>query len=126
MNFPKITIENLPKEVQKWIGAIIDPVNTLVTNVKASLEKGVTVNENMRGSIKTVEVIGNSAGFPYTGKSVPKVMLVGGYMDVTSTAWTPTGGISCSFVYRNQDLLVTFYGLDATHTYKVNLLILED
>ena len=125
MNFPKVTIENLPKEVQKWISAIIDPVNTLVGNVQAALQKGLTVKENMRGDIKTVEVIGNFAAFPYSGK-VPKVLLIGGYLDVTDSAWTPTGGLFCTFSYgKNQDLNVTFYGLDATHKYKVNILILE-
>jgi hypothetical protein len=127
MNFPKVTIENIPKEIQKWIGAIIDPVNTLVSNVKACLEKGLTVSDNMRGDIKTVEVINNFAAFPYAGKTVPKVILVGGYLDVTVDSWTPTAGIFCTFIYgKNQDLNVTFYGLNSAHKYKVNLLILEN
>lgn len=126
MNFSRIVIEDLPKDVQKWAGILINPLNNLITNLKTVFSKGISVNEHMRGSIQTVEASSGTATFSYSGKTSPRVIIVGNFQDRTDSSWTPTGGISCSFSYNGSQIRAAFYGLDNTHSYNLTLLILED
>ena len=126
MNFPKIILETLPSDVQKWIGPVVTPVNTLITNIKQIFSKGMSVNENMMGAIQNVRVTANTATFAYKGSKPPKAILIGAFYDLTASSWAPTGGISTRWSFSGSQVAITFYGLDSTHIYQITLVILED
>jgi hypothetical protein len=126
MNFSRIIIEDLPKEVQKWASVLVLPLNSMITTLKTVLSKGLTINEHFRGAIQAVSITANTATFNYAGKTTPKVIIVGNFQDRTDPSWTPTGGISNTFTYNGSQIKITFYGLTFTHSYYATLLILED
>jgi hypothetical protein len=123
----RIITEDLPNEVTKWVGKLVDPLNNFMLTMRNGLNKGITVNDNMAGSIKTYTVIGNSLTFEYKSSRRPSVVLLGGWVDLTINTWTPTTlpGI-CKWDYANEKLNCTFLGLDSTHRYLITLLILDD
>lgn len=123
--FTRIIFEDFSKEVQSWIGKLVEPINSFMLTMRNGLNKGITVNDNMAGAVKSLSVSGNSIRFAYDG--IPKAVILGSWQDVTLSSWTPpTGGISLSWIYGDGNITCTFYGTNSAHTYNITLLILND
>lgn len=126
-NISRILGEILPTDVQKWIGKVLDPINSFLSQVKTGMDKGLSVNDNLRGAIKTVKVEnGSQATVQYDTGYNPKIIVVGKVEDLTDLSWVPTYHIGVTWRYDGSKLTVTFYGLNNAHSYLINLLILED
>lgn len=123
----RIITEDLPSEVTKWVGKLVEPLNNFMLTMRNGLNKGVTVNDNMSGSVKSYSVTGNTLTFEYKSARAPKIVLLGGWVDLTTPTWTPTTlpGI-CKWSYANERVECTFLGLESTHRYSITLLILDD
>jgi hypothetical protein len=122
----RIILEDLPSEVKDWISKVTDPINNFMLTIKNGLNKGITVNENLAGAIKTLTVSGNAVAFSYASSRPPQVVLLGSWINLTTTSWTPTGGISIKWEYSKGQISCTFYGMASADKYEITLLILDD
>jgi hypothetical protein len=143
-SYARIISEEIPSEPRKWIGKLIDPLNSFMLSIKNGLNKGLTINDNMSGALKTVTVTNNTVAFSYETNQNPKAVIIGGWSDLTNSAWVPTtytytdtvpdpdvvvvvtSGISLKWSYADSVITCTFYGLDSSHKYNVNLVIFND
>jgi hypothetical protein len=100
--------------------------------IRNGLNKGITINENLAGAIKTVEI--PKITTPATTRSVefsyarsPKALILGNWTNITDSSWVPTTvGISLRWVFTGTTVICYFYGLDTTDKYSINLVIFED
>lgn len=122
----RIIVEDLPSNIQDWITKVTNPINSFMLSIKNGLNKGITVNDNLSGAIKTLEVSNNAIKFSYISNRPPKIVCVGGWIDRTDTTWTPSTGVCVDWEYADNEISCTFYGLNTAHKYYVNLIILDD
>ena len=135
MKLPPITriiVEDFPSSVQEWISKLIDPLNNFMRVVKTGVDKGITVNDNLSGAIKTITITPTSGGlfeaqFVYTSKKPPKVVLIGGWVDKTGTT-TLSSGVTPVWSWNGKDLITItdITGLNDAHKYDITFLILDD
>jgi hypothetical protein len=123
-SYTRIIIENFDKEVQKWIGKLVDPLNNFMLTMKNGLNKGITVNDNLSGLIKTFTVSNNSVSFSYSSSRRPQVVLIGSVVCLDS-GWVPSPW-SHTWSYADGAITCTFYGLDNTKDYSITLVVLDD
>jgi hypothetical protein len=129
MNIPsstRILTEALPAEVRKWIAFVIEPINSFMLTIKNGLNKGITINENMAGAIKTVRVSGGAVSFAYTSSSRPQAVLIGNLEDLTTAGDHPGTAIGLKWNYDGSVINCTFYGLEASHNYNITLVIFDN
>jgi len=72
----RIVAEDFPSEVQKWVGKLLQPLNSFFESTHAALGKGLTVADNFDGMLKTVEVSGFPTKFKWERRSPPKALWV--------------------------------------------------
>lgn len=97
----KFQAEDFGKEQRKWIGKLLQPLNSFMQSVVSSLDRNLSVNQNMQGQIKAVPFKGGgTVSFKYEPNQRPAVLLVGRVIDstgatvstgVTATDWTDDG-----------------------------------
>ncbi len=122
----RIITEDLPAEVKDWVAKIVDPINNFMLTIKNGLNKGITVNENLSGSIKSFQLSGGTLTFSYGSSRPPQIVVLGSWTNLSDSSWTPTSGIGLKWSYTNEVITCTFYGMDATDKYSVTLIILDD
>lgn len=101
---PKISrfqSEDFGKDQRKWIGKLLQPLNSFMTNVVAALDRNISVNQNMQGQIKAISVTGGSTTkFKYEPSQRPAIVLVGKVLNpsgalvanpVTCVDWSDDG-----------------------------------
>lgn len=101
---PKITrfqAEDFGKDQRKWIGKLLQPLNSFMSNVVSALDRNISVNQNMQGQIKAISVTGGSiTKFKYEPSQRPAVVIVGKVLDpsgasvgspVTCVDWSDDG-----------------------------------
>lgn len=125
-SFTRIITEDFSKEVQKWIPKLADPLNNFMLTMKNGLNKGITINENMSGEVKTILVTGGTVSFSYESSRQPKAVMLGNWVNLDDSAWAPTAGIGLKWSYGERVVTCTFYGLDATDKYNITLVIFDD
>jgi hypothetical protein len=125
-SFTRIILEDLSKEARKLIGPLVGPLNNFMLTIKNGLDKGITINDNLSGALKVVDVANNKVNFTYPSSRLPKAVILGGWTNTSDTSWTPSSGVSISWYYSQQSIYVTFYGLNATDKYNVSLVIFDD
>ena len=125
-SYSRIAIEELPADVRKWASIIIDPVNSFMLSLKSGLNKGLTINENMAGALKTVTVVGGVTEFSYTSSMQPQAVIIGRVTDETAPSEQPTTGVGISWSYTGTTIACTFYGLTAGHKYNITLVIFDN
>ncbi len=124
--YSRIAIEELPKEVQKWISLITDPVNSFMLTVKNGLNNGLTVTDNRAGGIKTASVVNGASEFSYKASTQPKAVTIGRVTDLTVSGEHPANGIGLVWSYTGSTIKCTFYGLTVGHTYDITLVIFDN
>ena len=76
--------EDFQKDQRKWIGKLLQPLNSFMQSVVSGLDRNLTVNQNMQGEIKSLNVRGGGeVKFKYSATQRPAVVLVGRVIDKT-------------------------------------------
>jgi hypothetical protein len=120
-------VEELPSEIRSWINKLVEPLNSFMLSVRSGLNKGLTINDNMSGAIKTADVANNVATLKYTSTRKPVAILLGKWTNTSDSTWEPTTGIAIDWSIGSGDVLtVQFYGLNTADKYTVNLVIFDD
>lgn len=122
----RILLEELPAEVRKWFGTIVNILNPFLEQTYRILTQGITIGDNLK-SQKLQVSIQASQTYPlrvaYTVNERPYAVLVAQiYEDTSNTATVQTH--SFSWYYDNGTLLLYFSGLDSAKAYKANLFTL--
>jgi hypothetical protein len=143
-SFTRIILEDLSSEAQKLVGPLVNPLNNFMLTIKNGLNKGITINDNLSGALKIVNITGNTTSFSYASTRSPKAVILGGWTDVTDSTWVPvtttfapnpalplvtvtvTSGVSINWTYADGDITITFYGFNSAHKYTVSLVIFDD
>lgn len=126
-SFTRIIVETFDKEQRSWVSKLAAPLNNFMLTVRNGLDKNITVNDNLSGAIKTVSVVSGAASFKYTSSRPPKCVIIGKWRNITDSTWTPSTGIAVYWTYSAENVInCTFYGLNNTDNYEMNLLILDD
>ena len=124
----RLLIDDFVSE-KKWITPLFLTLNTFMESIVGGLNKALTVNDNMSGSIQTItlnSVPSQSSPYSFAWKQVaPKVVLVG---NVTSdSGLVLTSAIQVQFAYSNGQISITnVVGCTPTNTnqHYLTLLIL--
>jgi hypothetical protein len=123
-SFTRILVESLPSDVRKWVSALVDPLNSFMLSMKIGLNKGITINDNLAGAIKTLTVSGGAVEFAYGNN--PKAVIIGNIVDLTTSGDAPTTGVGLSWGFTGTTIACTFHGLETGHKYNITLVIFED
>lgn len=123
-SYTRILVESFSADVRKWVSALIDPINSFMLSMKIGLNKGITINENLAGAIKTQTVVGGSVEFAYSNN--PKAVIIGNIVDLTTSGDAPTTGVGLSWSFTGSTISCTFHGLETGHKYNITLVIFED
>lgn len=119
----KFQSEDFGKDQRKWIGKLLQPLNSFMQSVVSALDRNITINQNLQGEIKSVPVRGGSkVSFKYSPSKRPSVVLVGRVIDkagvlvnaaITAVDWGDDGQgnitvNSISNLQNESDYTVTF------------------
>lgn len=136
MKLPTITrlvVEDFSRDIQGWIGKLIEPLNSFMSKVKSGLDKNITVNDNLAGQIKTLTVKAESPfkplSFSYNSLRGPRCVLIGGYSRRDINTEVLTASVTCQWYYDANRAVITVQnitGLTTDKTYYVTFLILDD
>ena len=63
---PLLRSEDYDSSVQSWIGRLLSPLNTFITNVTAAVNGNLTFQDNLRGMQKTLTFSFTANTLPYT------------------------------------------------------------
>ena len=63
---PLLRSEDYDSSVQSWIGRLLSPLNTFITNVTNAINGGLTFSDNMRGLQKSLSFVYSSNTLPIT------------------------------------------------------------
>lgn len=126
----RVTVEDFPKDVQKWIGKLVEPVNTFMEEVNAAFTRQININQNFAGRILTITVTVESSAFVEQKLSYPrkpKAILIGDIKDETNHAPALSGALTPLWEYTQagQIKIKDIAGLTTDGIYQITLLILE-
>jgi hypothetical protein len=100
----RLLLEDFPDQAE-WIAKLISPINTQMEQIVAALNKQLTIEQNMAGSIRTVELDGT---FPvkiaWTG-SRPVSVLVGNVYRSDGTSFTLTDAVQVQWQFNQSGQL---------------------
>jgi hypothetical protein len=136
MKLPTITrlvVEDFSKDIQGWIGKLIEPLNSFMSKVKSGLDKNITVNDNLAGQIKTLTVKVESPfkllSFSYKSLRGPRCVLIGGFSNKDDPNEVLTNPVTCQWYYDANRSVITVQNvtnLTVSDTYYLTFLILDD
>ena len=117
----RILVESFPSDVQKWVPAIVQPLNSFMDQVTKALSSGLTVRDNFKTQVYTI-TLSASQTYPltvsYDVNEKPTELRVariaaqdGSALPVYSFTWT----------WKGNQLDMTFNGLSAVK-YDVTLI----
>lgn len=70
--------EDYPSETKKWISKLLQPLNSFMQSVTSALDRRLTINQNIQGQIRTLNVVGGKAvSFKYEPSSRPRWLVIG-------------------------------------------------
>jgi hypothetical protein len=109
----RILVESFPSDVQKWVPAIVQPLNSFMDQVAKALSSGLTVRDNLKTQVYTI-TLSASQTYPltvsYDLNEKPLELRVariasqdGSALPVHSFTWT----------WKGNQLDMTFNGLSA-------------
>jgi hypothetical protein len=128
----RLVVEDFPKEIQGWAGKLFEPLNTFMGKMKSGLDKSITVNDNLSGQIRTLQVKNVSASSPvsfsYKSSRSPQVVVIGGIYNKDNPTESLTNAVSLQWSYDGKGTITikNVPGLTADKNYLLTLLILDD
>ena len=131
----RLVREDIPN-APEWIGQVIDPLNTFMEEVYYALDRDLTINQNIRGTIKTITLTTKSTygNAPKTDNwdiqkitdpigVKPEVVALGSVVNKDSFA-TITDPVYVSWDWYNSQIRINYIaGLAASTKYEIKLLI---
>lgn len=109
----RLTREDL-KEAPPWIERLIYPLNLFMDAVWTALNHGLTFAENIRSQEKTFQITAaataalNTTSFACTMRTIPKRMLVGNVVDITTGNYVTIGAaVFVEWRYNDGNILIT-------------------
>lgn len=101
----KLALEDFPEQA-KWIDRLISPVNSFMERMTAVLNKGITINDNMAGSITTVELNGTwPVKVAWTLTQRPATVLVGQVYRTDGSSFTLTSAVQVQWQFNQSGQL---------------------
>ena len=97
-NQRKLLPEDYPTE-KSWIPALLAPINRFFEDVVRSLNKGLTIKENMAGDLITVVIDGVYPVDVAWTIAPPKAVIIGQCREVSGTHTVPADAISLDWEY---------------------------
>lgn len=130
-NQKRFLTEDFPSQ-KSWIGALLQSLNQFMESVVGSLDRGLTVADNMDAQMAQVTVTSTGSGvitepasFKVTTRSRPTQLLVGKVEVVSGSAVTAAVFPTWEFVPASNTLKITsIAGLANSSKYKINLTVL--
>lgn len=121
----RLTAEDF-KEQNKWIDRLLSPINIFFERMTTALNRGLTIQDNFSGAIKTIEFNGTMPVRVAWDLPVrPMTVIVGNVYRTDGTSFTLTEAIQVqwSFNQAGQLQIDTIVGItpSATEKYKVVL-----
>ena len=118
----KLVIEDYPTEVKKWIPRMIDPLNRFLEQVYGALVRGLTFRDNLKAQVIEVE-IGEGVtetAVRYSLNERPTALVLGKLR--TQNDESPTAAFSMSWQIYDDQIRITWLGLDANTKYRATLI----
>jgi hypothetical protein len=116
------------KEQSGWIEKLVAPINSYFEQMTTALNRGLTVNDNMAGEIRTVEVDGTYPLKLAWSLGRPSVVIVGNTALSSGASLTLTDAVQVQWSYNQSGQLqidnVVGVTPSATTKYKLTLLVL--
>lgn len=111
---------------QSWADKLVSPLNSFMESVRAMFINGLTVSENMSGTIRTVELDGNfPTKFVWPLADKPRSVLVGDVYKSDGSTFTLSAAVQVQWSFtQNRELsidAVTGITPSSTTKYKVTL-----
>jgi len=129
-NIKRIIKEQLPVEVQKWVDALLIPLNTAISQITEALSNQLTISDNMLGAVKTFTL--RQSDFPFTfnhGLNVkPKILFLGQIQDTAASPAAFTNGPVPQWSIGPSGgtiVIQTITGLDPSKSYSVTFVLLS-
>lgn len=118
------------KDQKSWIGKLLQPLNQFLETVNASLDHGLTFEDNIASEIKTLTFRNDTGVFPLKflsklGKK-PKGLWVINAVDLEDAPSTLTTAVYADWGY-NQDGQIqinNFSGLTSARNYAITLIVI--
>lgn len=130
-NIKRIIKEQLPSDVQKWIDALLIPLNNAISQFTYALTSQLTISDNFLGSVKTFTL--KTSDFPFTFQHSlnvkPKILLLGQIIDTSSNPAVFTAGPVPQWNIGSDGktiVIQTITGLDPTRSYSVTVVVLAN
>lgn len=119
----RLLVEDFPDQ-KEWIGKLLQPLNQFMESTAASINKSLTVQDNIDQQYVEVSITGNaSSTFKATTKNRPSGVSVINVVTVSGTA--PTAAVQPIWEYvpaTNSIKVTSWYGgLNSSSKYKITL-----
>lgn len=111
---------------KEWIGKLLQPINQFMEATAASLNKSLTVADNLDQQITTITIRGSeNATFKATTKNRPKGVMVTQVVTVSGTAPTAAVQPVWGYVPATNSIKISSWhgGLSSTAKYQITLFI---
>lgn len=77
-NIKRLVVEDFPAAERKWLPQLLSPLNSFMEAVYAALNRQLTVNDNMAGEVRAVELDGvMPLELAWSLKTKPRAVIVG-------------------------------------------------
>jgi hypothetical protein len=101
----RLSLEDFPDQ-KKWLGKLLSPINQFMESVYQSLNQGLTVKENMAGTLLEVILEGSMpAKAAWSLKSKPVAVLLGQVERTDGTTITLSSAIGIRWSYNGEGTL---------------------
>lgn len=109
----RILVESFPSDVQKWVPAIVQPLNSFMDQVAKALSSGLTVRDNLKTQVYTI-TLSASQTYPlavsYDLNEKPLEVRVG---RIAAQDGSALPAHSFTWTWKGTQLDLTFNGLSA-------------
>jgi hypothetical protein len=110
---------------QKWAEKLIVPLNTFMESVQQALTNGLTVNDNLSGAIKTVEVDGTWPVKLAWSRGRPVSVLVGNVVRSDGASFVLTDAVQVQWQFNQSGQLqidgITGITPSSANKYKITI-----
>ena len=120
----RLVLEDFPNEIRGWLGSkLLEPLNGFIDQTVTALTNNLTISDNFKAKKYEVSVT-NDQVYPiklsYTLNERPSEVRIASV--VPSDGSIPTAVFSVFWRYVDNQLQITFLGLETAKKYNVNLI----
>lgn len=115
--------EDYPTEAS-WIGALLYPLNLLLTTIYSNLNNGLTIANNMLGQVKTISVDGTLASISFPWDFPAKAPIGISIVDCYNSSTLVPVASTCSWSYSSGTITInSITGLTGGQTYTCTFIV---